>query len=160
MHFKLCQPQDPKWNIGTLAPNLTIGYYESTLAGSCVGTHLRKSHIKCYLFVILLFPSVSHRGQPPCDQRDPRERPSHLLWLHSGWDHLGCRQGADLHADPNSVLLLPVASNHPGRRLLHAKQAFLQQHGGHPGLRRHRDLLERRQFGAVTVGVSHGRSHG
>lgn len=22
MHFKLCQPQDPKWNTGTLAPNL------------------------------------------------------------------------------------------------------------------------------------------
>lgn len=108
----------------------------------------------------LSLSSFSHRGQPPCDQCDPRERPAHLLWLHPGWDSLGCRQGADLHLDPDSLLLLPAASNHSGCGLLHAEQALLQQHGCHLGLRRHWHLLECRLLGTITMGLSHGRSHG
>lgn len=125
-----------------------------------IKANLTQNNQSLFIFYCPLFYSPSHRGQPPCDQCDPRECPAHLLWLHPGWYHFGCRQCADLQANSDSLLLLPAASNHPRHGLLHAKQALLQQLGGHPGFRSSRDVLERRQLGAVAVGVSHGRSHG
>lgn len=168
--IKLSQPQNPKLNTRCWDYKLYLychywflWIYTSLLLWE---SPQEKSHKHFLLFLDFCPPLPlslflhSHRGQPPCDQCDPRERPAHLLRLHPGWHSLGCRQSADLHTDADCVLLLPAAPNHPGCGLLHAEQALLQQHGGHPGLCRHRDMLERRQRGALVMGVSPRRSHG
>lgn len=102
----------------------------------------------------------SDRGQSSRDLHHPRERPAHLLWLHPGCHHLGFKHTPPLQTDPDRILLLPASTNHPGRRLFHAKQTVLPKHWNHSGLRRHRDLVEYCQFGVHPVGLSEGRSHG
>lgn len=142
--------------------SLWVGCNLKTLK-SCQLRTQNESRSKSQILFIVDCPlsySLSHRGQPQCDQRDPRERPAHLLWLHPGRYSFGCRQRTDVQADPNRVLLLPAASNHPRHRLLHAKQALLWQLGWHPGLRCSGDMLECCHLGTVAVGVLQGRSHG
>lgn len=70
-----------------------------------------------------------------------------------GRNRLGSGQGADVQTRTRQLLLLPAASDHLGRELLHAKQVILRQPGCHSAPRCYRNVLERGYRGHRAVGL-------
>ncbi len=106
-------------------------------------------------------PSLSSDWtKPSCHQCDPREWSAHHPGLYFGRNRLGSRQETDIQIAPFHFLLLLVAPDHLGCKLLYAQQAIFQQPGCHSHLCHFRNVLERSYSGPLALGLLWGWSDG
>lgn len=111
--------------------------------------------------VLSVSPSLSSDWtKPSCHQCDPREWSAHHPGLYFGRNRLGSRQGTDIQIASSHFLLLLVAPDHLGCKLLYAQQAIFQQPGCHSNLRHLRNVLERSCSGPLALGLLWGWSDG